>query len=122
LFFSAGLVISLHYCGGNLAALKLFSKASCCCDDEESDEQDDCCKNEFKPIKIVDDQYKEDIVTVDFKPVVVVDVDLLPMFSFDFTLFIYSPSIEQTQRLPKPPDQINLIPAYKRFHSYLFYS
>jgi len=121
LTFSAGLVISLHYCGGNLAALKLFVKASCCCDDEETGEEDDCCKDEIKTVKITDDQNIHKEVLLKIKEIQV--IGLFPsqlLYSFQQGKIV-STQISN-QQLPRPPDRVCLIPAYKLNHSFLFYS
>jgi hypothetical protein len=121
LTFSAGIVISMHYCGGNLAALKLFVKASCCCDDEETGEEDDCCKDEIKTVKITDDQNIHKEVLLKIKEIQV--IGLFPsqlLYSFQQGKIV-STQISN-QQLPRPPDSVCLIPAYKLNHSFLFYS
>lgn len=124
LVFSTGLVISLHYCEGNLADLKLFTKASCCCDDEEQaiPPADDCCKNEVKPIKITDEQFKNSQTDWIHKLV----IDCSNELGFDYIIplqnLVYIPIVRQVQQLPRPPDKALLIPAYQLNHAYLFYS
>jgi hypothetical protein len=121
LTFSAGLVISLHYCGGDLASLKLFAKATCCCDDESTGKNVDCCKDEVKTIKISDDQNIQKEIALDFDTTF--DVCFLhssSFFNFNSTRF-YSKKTN-TQRLPRPPERASLIPPYKLNHSFLFYS
>ncbi len=120
LLFSAGVVVSLHYCGGSLAALKLFVKASCCCDDEESGANDDCCKDEIKTIKIADDQHKEEQIQWVLKSVAL-EAEA-PIFTTIHKQWIYTPTVSNIQQLPRPPDRALLIPAYKLNHAYLFYS
>ncbi len=121
LTFSAGIVISMHYCGGNLAALKLFVKASCCCDDEKATSNDDCCKDEIKTVKISDDQNIHKSIT--FNPKSNLDLSILPKpLFYSFQKVQFSTSIISNQQLPRPPDRVCLIPAYKLNHSFLFYS
>jgi hypothetical protein len=121
LTFSAGLVISLHYCGGNLAALKLFVKASCCCDDEETGEEDDCCKDEIKTVKITDDQNIHKEVLLKIKAIQ--DIGFFPsQLKYSFLQGKIVSTQISNQQLPRPPDGVCLIPAYKLNHSFLFYS
>ena len=122
LTFSAGIVISMHYCGGDLASLKLFAKASCCCDDDEKlPTKDDCCKDEIKTIKISDDQNIHKSISYVVKEIQ--DLAVLPTpCSFSFQHVVYTTTIISNQQLPRPPDRVCLIPAYKLNHSFLFYS
>jgi hypothetical protein len=116
-----GITITLHYCGGDLASLGFFNKTSCCCDDEKViKKKDDCCKNEYKSFKIKDEQIKAELNEKKFQQV---DFSLNKKSTLIFFKknIEYPTSITLTQ-LPRPPDKENLIPAYKRNHSFLFYS
>lgn len=116
-----GFTISLHYCGGDLASLAIFNKASCCCDEQkEIKKKDDCCKNEYKSFKIKDEQIKAELNSKRFQQD---DFNLNKNSTLTFfeKNIEYSNSVTLTQ-LPRPPDKENLIPAYKRNHSFLFYS
>lgn len=44
-----GLMVSKHYCGGQLVSVSLFHKADSCCGD------DGCCKNENQFFQVKDD-------------------------------------------------------------------
>lgn len=121
LTFSVGFVISMHYCGGSLASLNLFAEASCCCDDDTMNQKDDCCKNEFKTLKISDEQNIQKEIAYKFSNDF--EAALLPVPAF-YTLssvgFI-NKKIDN-QRLPRPPNRASVIPAYKLNNSFLFYS
>jgi hypothetical protein len=119
LLSSIGLVISLHYCGGNLASLKLFVPANCCCDDEVSDENQSCCKDEFKTIKLCDDQIKEEPSKIGYTWLEASFPCTIPSFkscNLVNKLLALRPVI-----LPRPPNEAEEIPAYKKNNAYLFY-
>ena len=118
---SIGVTVSAHYCGGNLASFAFFDKdLSCCCDDEATGKTDDCCKDESKSIKITADQNK---VEFNEKQHALVDLEIIPAprccFFTKSALVIIS---SLPFCVPDPPDKGNLIAAYKRNHSFLFYS
>ncbi len=122
LFFSLGLVITVHYCSGNLASLNLFKKSSCCCDEEKETTKSiakDCCKDEIKTVKISDEQLqsKKSFQFYGDALVVTKTISLVPIFQFqqpNNTFFKSS--------IPRPPDDLYLIPIYKKVHSFIFYS
>lgn len=122
LFFSLGLVVSLHYCSGNLASLNLFDKASCCCDEEKETSKsatEDCCKDEIKTVKISDEQLQSKIA-FQFSGL---DAMLLKPISFSTVFQFQQPkSIFFKSTIPRPPDDLFLIPIYKKVHSFIFYS
>jgi hypothetical protein len=53
LFVSSGFQIKIHYCGGKISALSLFSHFGdpCSCGDEGEEKADSCCKDEVKAVK-----------------------------------------------------------------------
>lgn len=121
LFFSLGLVVSLHYCSGNLASLNLFEKASCCCDAKEikKTSKDDCCKDEVKTVKISDEQiaskFAFDFTSFAMMAVKPMEIATSIQFQQAKNIFFKSP-------IPRPPDDLFLIPIYKKVHSLIFYS
>lgn len=117
---SIGIIISLHYCGGSLASLSLSQNASCCCDDNVKDMKEGCCKDEVKFIKITDDQNKAEYLVKKFSSLVM-DLPAQQHYFFNSKLIDRSLSLLPVA-LARPPDRCNLIPAYKRNHSFLFYS
>jgi hypothetical protein len=122
LFFSLGLVVSLHYCSGNLASLNLFEKASCCCDDEKEikkTSKDDCCKDEVKTVKIADEQIQSKFA-LDFAGFAM--IALKPMEIASTIQFQQPKNIIFKSSIPRPPDDLFLIPIYKKVHSFIFYS
>lgn len=118
---SIGITITMHYCGDNLASLAISEKVSCCCEKEIAPtKKDDCCKNDFKQIKIKDEQIKAEFQVLEKAP------QQLPIFvahfySFEKNNFTKLAKYTHTN-LPKPPNISNEIPVYKRNHSFLFYS
>jgi hypothetical protein len=111
--------VKAHYCGGDLASLSLFKKVSCCCEDGPRKKKDDCCKNEIKTFKIADNQLK----TEHEKFILDTDdaiVDLTVHHSVLFQTWSPQENVICTS-LPKPPDRVCSMPAYKRNHSFLFY-
>ena len=118
LLASAGISITAHYCGGNLASLALFEKTSCCCEDEEEG-KDDCCKNEVKTIKISDDQLKIETSKKVFVPYYFNGLNSNPHFSFGYINTF--PKCLTGIQMPRAPECENTIPIYKKNHSLLFY-
>lgn len=121
MLFSTGLVLSAHYCGGNLADLKLFQQASCCCDDDETGAPDDCCKDEIKTLKITDAQIKSEHEAHSFS---CFDQDGgLPQF-YSPTTFIHGSQVISLRAtdLPPPPHLDAQVPDYIKFHRLIFYS
>jgi hypothetical protein len=121
LFFSLGLVVSLHYCSGSLASLNLFEKASCCCANEKEikkTSKDDCCKDEIKTVKIVDEQIQSKFA-FDFAGFAI--IALKPMGIASTIQFQQPKSIFYKSSIPRPPDDLFLIPIYKKVHSFIFY-
>ncbi len=117
---SAGLTISLHYCGGDLAALGIFNDPSCCCDNVKANKKDDCCKNENKSFKITADQNKAEFAEKKFHTAYYY-LPARTLYAFTEKALYKRISLSPVQ-LPRPPDKCSLIPAYKRNHSFLFYS
>jgi hypothetical protein len=119
LLASAGLTLRAHYCGGDLASLAIFEKASCCCDEEAPVNNNDCCKDEVKTFKISDEQRK---VEPDNKLAIGLSDASITAVSF---LSIEIPSVELNNAdisLPADPVECNKPPAYHLYHSLLFYS
>lgn len=120
LIASAGFTVTAHYCGGNLAELALFEKTTCCCDKEEETPADDCCKDEIKQFKISDEQLKTEQQITPF-PSTEMEPPLPTVFHHGSDAVIFPASLTATP-LPDAPDRSNLLPPYKRNHSFLFYS
>jgi hypothetical protein len=119
--FSTGLVLTAHYCGGNLADLQLFQEASCCCDDDETGAPDDCCKDEIKTLKITDAQIKSEHETFSFS-CFGQDGDLSKFYSpITFVDCSQVISVRATD-LPPPPHLDAQVPDYIKFHRLIFYS
>jgi hypothetical protein len=58
---SSGIVVSKHFCGGELETISFYKKASsCCCGDEmkisKTKEEDDCCQDVESFSKLKTDQ------------------------------------------------------------------
>lgn len=112
----------MHYCGGNLASLNLFESASCCCDSEKEiskNVNDDCCKDEIKSFKITDDQLQSKY-GYKFLPLKI--VNHLPIVFSDKYKFTQLKNTFYKSSIPRPPDDLFLIPIYKKVHSFIFYS
>lgn len=58
LVFSAGIVISYHFCGGKLGEISLYKAPKSCCPDAGSEKS--CCQNSTAVFKITDN-YSSDI-------------------------------------------------------------
>ena len=117
-----GLVVSLHYCSGNLASLNLFEKANCCCDDAKEikkTSKDDCCKDEVKTVKISDEQIASKFA-FDFASFAMMAVK--PMEITTSIQFQQAKNIFFKSSIPRPPDDLFLTPIYKKVHSLIFYS
>jgi hypothetical protein len=121
LLCSAGLVVSLHYCGNSLASAGLFDKASCCCDDEESGTPDDCCKDEVKTLKLSTDQIKHDEV-LGWKSALLGDAVFPVLTASSYSLSPLQTLDAQPSHLPRPPDRYAAHPAYLLHHALLFYA
>lgn len=120
LISSLGVTISAHYCGGNLAALAIFENPSCCCDDVQENKKDDCCKNENKSLKITADQNKVEFSEKKFQSVDIFSPIAISEYFVKRSDFNAIASIAVA--LPSKPEKGKRIPAYKRNHSFLFYS
>jgi hypothetical protein len=119
LLSSAGVTVSAHYCGGDLASLSLFQSGSCCCDDTQDVTDDGCCKDEQRQLKITADQNKAEFSEKKFQ---VTYHFLAPRGSLHplTNQFTKARSLIVIA-LPKAPDKSLSLPAYKRNHSFLFY-
>lgn len=118
---SIGVTVSAHYCGGNLASLAFCqTDLKCCCDEKNDGKTNDCCRDESKSIKISADQNKAEFNNKEFQTV---EIGFLPSVS---TWSINKSILKKISTLPlfipDPPENRQLIPAYKRNHSFLFYS
>ncbi len=120
LISSLGLTLKAHYCGGDLASLSFFNKENCCCEENRNGRPDNCCKDEIKTIKILDDQLKDEQTQKQFISYDASD-RLNSSSSFNLAHIFFYESV-QASALPKAPDRTNILPAYKRNHSFLFYS
>ena len=121
LISSIGVTVSAHYCEGNLASFAFFeTDLNCCCDEGSNGESDDCCRDESKSIQISADQNKAEFNNKEFQTV---EIGFLPSVS---TWSINKSILKKISALPlfipDPPENRQLIPAYKRNHSFLFYS
>lgn len=122
LLCSAGLVVSLHYCGNSLASAGLFDKASCCCDDEETGKPDDCCKDEFKTLKLSTDQIKHEEV-LGWKSGLPGEAVLPGPTTYSCACTPVSLTDVRPTLLARPPDQRSAAqPAYLLYHAFLFYA
>ncbi|MCC7028950.1 MAG: hypothetical protein IT257_01505 [Chitinophagaceae bacterium] len=119
LLSSAGVTVTAHYCGGDLASLSLFKRISCCCDENQEAKEEGCCKNENKQLKITADQNKFEFAEKKFQ----MTCSILPSYGV-FASFAV-PNIKSVAlspvTLPRSPDNCCSIPLYKRNHSLLFY-
>ena len=118
---SIGVTVSAHYCEGNLASLALFeTNLNCCCDDVASGKSTDCCKDESTSIKISADQNKVELNNKEFHANVHGMVPSISVWSLCKLILKKISSLPLF--LPDPPENAQLLPAYKRNHSFLFYS
>jgi len=119
LLSSAGVTVTAHYCGGDLASLSLFKHISCCCDESQEAKEEGCCKNENKQLKITADQNKAEFAEKKFQlPCSVLPVN--GVFASFALPYIRSGALLPVT-LPRSPDIGCSIPVYKRNHSLLFY-
>lgn len=56
LLVSVGIGYNMHYCGGNLSAIDLYSKSSVCCCEEDTRTENDCCVDESSFYQFAPDQ------------------------------------------------------------------
>ena len=84
MFTTVGVCVVVHYCGGELEKVSLFSKPSSCCDGED-DETDDCCKNDVKHVTFQQDFTFYKLVTECKVPVVQFTIFDFRSFVFNFT-------------------------------------
>ncbi len=119
---SAGLSLTLHYCGDKVETIGLSEDLSCCCEGEMEmqSNEDDCCKNEIKEVKISLDQIKENIDTKKFQSSVFLAISKNTFLEL-FTTPLFE-KIPTPTPIPQPPDKTLFPSIYQLTQSYLFYS
>jgi len=92
-FASAGVSFNLHYCGGNLKSLSLFSKSqkSCCGNTIKSK---GCCHNSFFSLKVKEKQEPTHLLKINLKKatekltVITFSNDYVPFIIDNRSLFV----------------------------------
>ena len=126
LLAASGLLVHVHYCGGEMASWEIYQKADVCesgCDDEApAVEEESCCKDKAVALKITTDQQQPQSVKILFGS----DAALLPVLPVLYGLFpqnahSQSVAVKASSRANAPPGLWQNIPLHKLYMRFMYY-
>lgn len=116
LFVSVGIGYNMHYCGGNLSSVDLYTKTSACCCDEDAEMANNCCDDENSYFQFTSDQKLAERTSI-----TVTEISMLA----DLCIEINNDAVDRSRDLestaylalhPPDPERIYLLNS-----SFLFY-
>ena len=69
LFVSVGIGYNMHFCGGNLSSVDLYTKTSACCCDEDAEMANNCCNDESSFFQFTPHQKLADNTNISVKEI-----------------------------------------------------
>jgi len=106
---TVGLVISKHYCGGEMISVSMYHEAESCCD------MDGCCQNETHTYQVKDDFSTPVISTVP----VLAELDILGYDLLAIECLFTEPEQEKKNTFidfPPPPKNIQTVLSLKQVY------
>ncbi len=124
-----GVMVNLHYCGGEIDSVTVMvEKPNCCCDKDannstthKSVSEKDCCSDKAFTVKINQTQLSNTYLSFDFTSAVAI---LPPTSIFDFSenRVVNDRHFLSSQRSNAPPGRWQNIPLYSLNSSRVLYS